>query len=169
MEVENEFDAPASGGTRIERVSDVELVVTHSIHAPARLVWEAWTEPDLFRKWWVPKSFGLELASCEMDVRVGGRYRLSFLHEGSSMEFFGAYVEVTPHSRLAWTNEEGDAGTTITTVTFEDSEGKTRLRVSNRYPSKEALESDGSTDALPESLGQLEELLVRPNAEGDDK
>ena len=146
--------------TTVERKSDLELVVTRTVHAPARLVFEAWTKADLFRKWWVPKSFGLNLVSCELDVRVGGQYRLAFLHEGSTMEFFGTYLEVTPVSRLVWTNDEGDAGQTVTTVTFEENEGKTQLAVHNLYPSKEALEADGSTGALPESLDQLDELLA---------
>jgi uncharacterized protein YndB with AHSA1/START domain len=126
-------------------------------------VFEAWTKPELFRRWWVPKSFGLTLLSCEMDVRVGGKYRLVFPHEGSTMEFFGTYLEVTPYSRLVWTNEEGedgDGGETVTTVTFEEADGKTLLAVHNVYPSKEALESDGSTGALPEALDQLDELLA---------
>jgi uncharacterized protein YndB with AHSA1/START domain len=148
-----------NGQTTVERISDVELVVTHTVDAPARLVFEAWTKAELFRQWWVPKSFGLDLVACEMDVRVGGQYRLAFLHEGSTMEFFGTYVEVVPDSRLVWTNEE-DGGQTVTTVTFSETDGKTRLSVSNLYPSKEALEADGSTGALPESLGQLDELLV---------
>ncbi|GMU38593.1 MAG: SRPBCC domain-containing protein [Phycisphaerae bacterium] len=146
--------------TRVERISELELVVTRTVDAPARLVWEAWTKADLFRRWWVPKSFGLNLVSCEMDVRVGGKYRLAFLHEGSTMAFFGTYLEVKPHSRLVWTNEEGDSGTTVTTVTFEENNGQTWLTVSNRYPSKEALEADGSMGALPEALGQLDELLA---------
>lgn len=146
--------------TKVERTSDRELVVTRIVDAPAHLVWEAWTQADLFRQWWVPKSYGLNLVSCEMDVRVGGQYRLAFLHEGSTMEFFGTYLEVTPPSRLVWTNDEGDAGQTVTTVTFDETAGKTRLRVLNLYPSKEALEADGSTAALPESLAQLDELLA---------
>jgi uncharacterized protein YndB with AHSA1/START domain len=150
--------------TKVERKSDLELVVTHTLDAPARLVWEAWTKPELFRQWWVPKSYGLNLATCEMDVRVGGQYRLAFLHEGSTMEFFGTYLEVTPPSRLVWTNDEGDAGQTVTTVTFSESGGKTLLTVSNLYPSKEALEADGSTAALPESLDQLDELLASMGA-----
>ena len=145
--------------TNVERKSDVELVVTRTFDAPARLVFEAWTQAELFRKWWVPKSYGLNLVSCEMDVRVGGQYRLGFLHEGSTMEFFGTYLEVDPPSRLVWTNEE-EGGQTITTVIFEEIEGKTRLAVSNLYPTKEAFEADGSTAALPESLDQLEELLA---------
>jgi len=145
--------------TQVERKSDLELVVTHTVDAPTHLVWEAWTQADLFRQWWVPKSYGLNLVSCEMDVRVGGQYRLAFLHEGATMECFGTYLEVTPPSRLVWTNEE-DGGHTITTVTFEETAGKTLLVVHNLYPSKEALESDGSTAALPESLDQLDELLA---------
>ena len=145
--------------TRVERKSELELVVTRTVNAAARLVWDAWTKADLFRQWWVPKSYGLNLVSCEMDVRVGGQYRLVFRHEDSTMEFFGTYLEVTPHSRLVWTNEEGDNGKTVTTVTFDENAGKTLLVVHDCYPSKEALES-GSTGAMPEALDQLDELLA---------
>jgi len=143
----------------VERKSERELVVRRTVNAPARLVFEAWTKPELFRRWWVPKSYGLTLLSCEMDVRVGGQYRLVFPHEGATMEFFGTYVEVTPHSRLVWTNEEGDGGQTVTTVTFSETAGKTLLVVHDLYPSKEAVET-GSTGALPEALDQLDELLA---------
>lgn len=144
----------------VERISELELVVTHIVNAPARLVWQAWTTPELFRQWWVPKSFPITLLSCEMDVRIGGQYKLVFPFENSTMEFFGTYVEVEPTSRLVWTNDEGEAGQTVTTVTFEEIDGKTKLSVLNQYPSKEALEADGSTAALPESLDQLEVLLA---------
>ncbi len=144
--------------TTVERKSDRELVVTRTVNAPARIVFEAWTKAELFRRWWVPKSFGLNLVSCEMDVRVGGQYRLAFLHDGSTMEFFGTYLEVIPNSRLVWTNEE-DGGQTVTTVTFDEIDGKTLLVVHDLYPSKEAVEF-GSTAALPESLAQLDELLA---------
>ncbi len=160
MEASRESEAtPPKNDTKIERKSDLELVVTRTVNAPARLVFEAWTKPELFRRWWVPKSYGLNLVSCKMDVRAGGQYRLAFLHEGSTMEFFGTYLEVTPNSRLVWTNEEGDGGTTVTTVTFEETEGKTLLVVHDLYPSKEAVDS-GSTGAMPEVLDQLDELLA---------
>ena len=147
--------------TGVERKSELELVVTRTVDAPARVVFEAWTKAELFRRWWVPKSFGLTLLSCAMDVRGGGQYRLVFPHEGSTMEFFGTYLEVTPHSRLVWTNEEGDNGKTVTTVTFEENAGKTLVVVHDHYPSKEALESGGgSMDAMPEALDQLDELLA---------
>ena len=149
---------PMKNRTTVERTSERELVVTRTFNAPARLVFEAWTKAELFRRWWVPKSYGLTLLSCEMDVRVGGRYRLAFNHQGSTMEFFGTYREVTPYSRLVWTNEEGD-GVTVTTVTFDENAGKTLLVVHDLYPSKEAVDS-GSTGGLPESLDQLDELLV---------
>ena len=150
---------PTKNQTTVERKSERELVVTRTVNGPARLVFEAWTKADLFRKWWVPKSYGLNLLSCEMDARVGGQYRLAFLHEGATMEFFGTYLEVVPHSRLVWTNDEGDAGQTITTVTFEEKAGKTLLVVHDLYPSKEAVDS-GATLALPETLDQLDELLA---------
>lgn len=160
MDVRGESEAtPMKNPTVVERKSDLELVVTRTVNVPARLVWEAWTKAELFRRWWVPKSFGLTLLSCELDVRVGGQYRLVFRHEDTTMDFFGTYLEVTPHSRLVWTNEEGDHGTTITTVTFEENAGKTLLVVHDLYPSKEAVDT-GSTGAMPETLDQLEELLV---------
>src|SRR5919205_718793 len=148
---------PMKNRTTVERKSDRELVVTRTFNGPARIVFEAWTKPELFRQWWVPKSMGMSLRSCEMDVRVGGKYRLEFEPDG--MAFFGTYLEVTPHSRLVWTNDEaGDAGQ-VTTVTFEEKGGQTLLVIHDLYPSKEALEASGSTDALPETLDQLDELL----------
>src|SRR3954471_19536774 len=122
MDARKENDpTPAKTPTTAERKSDREFVATRTFNGPARIVFEAWTQPELFKRWWVPKSFGLSLLSCEMDIRVGGRYRLVFRHDASPkpMEFFGSYIEVTPHSRLAWTNDEGDDGGPVTTVTFE--------------------------------------------------
>ncbi len=147
--------------TTVERTSDRELVVRRTVNGPARLVFEAWTRADLFRMWWVPRSYGLNLLSCDMDVRVGGEYRLVFRHEDSTMAFFGSYLEVTPHSRLVWTNDEGDAGKTVTTVTFEEIDGKTLVVVHDLYPSKESLDANsGSTGAMPEAFDQLDELLA---------
>jgi len=134
-----------------------------SADGPARLVFEAWTQPELFRQWWVPKSMGMSLLSCEMDVRVGGRYRLVFGHDASNPdEFFGRYIEVTPHSRLVWTNDEGADGGAVTTVTFEEQGGKTLLVMHELYPSKEALDGsiEGMEGGMPEQFEQLDELLV---------
>ena len=149
--------------TTVERTSERELVVTRTINGPARIVFDAWTRPELFQRWWAPKSFPVTLLSCEMDVRVGGGYRLVFGYEDSTFDFFGRYLEVTPHSRLAWTNDEADTGETITTVTFEEIDGRTQLVVHDLYPSAEALDAaiaSGSTSGMPESLDQLDELLV---------
>lgn len=151
-----------TGDTVVERTSDRELVVTRTVNGPAHLVFEAWTRAELFERWWAPKSFPIQLLSCEMDARVGGGYRLEFGYEGTTFEFFGRYLEVTPPSRLAWTNDEGE-GETITTVTFEDLGSTTRLVIHDRYPSKEALDEaigSGSTSGMPESLDQLDELLA---------
>jgi uncharacterized protein YndB with AHSA1/START domain len=149
--------------TTVERKSEREVVVTRTFNGPARIVFEAWTTPELFKQWWVPKSMGMFLRSCEMDVRVGGRYRLVFGHDPANpAEFFGRYVEVTPHSRLAWTNDEGGEGGSVTTVTFEEKGGKTLLVMSELYPSKEALDAagTGAADAMVETFAQLDELLV---------
>ena len=164
MDERRESDTiPTKNSTAGERKSEREFVVTRTVNGPARLVFEAWTKAEVFRRWWVPKSCGLTLLSCEMDVRVGGRYRLVFSHQDSTMEFFGTYLEVTPHSRLVWTNEEGDNGQTVTTVTFDENAGKTLLVVHDLYPSKEAVDAaiaSGSTGGLPEQLDELDELLL---------
>lgn len=151
--------------TTVERTSDRELVVTRTIDGPPPSVFEAWTDADLFRQWWVPKSLGMTLLSCEIDARVGGGYRLTFDNGAAEpMAFFGRYLEVTPPSRLVWTNEEGDGGRVVTTVTFEEDHGRTRLVVRDLYPSKEALDDAVATEATswnPETFDQLDELLVR--------
>ena len=155
--------------TTVERKSERELVVTRTFNAPARIVFEAWTKPELFKQWWVPKSMGMFLRSCEMDVRVGGRYRLVFGHDASNTdEFFGRYIDVTPHSRLVWTNDEGGADGPVTTVTFEEQDGKTLLAMHELYPSKEALDAagTGAADATRETFEQLDELLVALGSSG---
>jgi len=155
--------APMKNRTTVERKSDREVVVTRTVDGPARLVFEAWTRAELFQRWWVPKSAPVSLLSCEMDVRVGGRYRLVFSHPAAPepMAFFGRYLEVTPHSRIVWTNEEGGENGQVTTVTFEERGGQTLVVLSDLYPSKEALDAGiGSTDGMGETFDQLDELLV---------
>jgi uncharacterized protein YndB with AHSA1/START domain len=156
-----------SSPTTLERTSDREVVVTHTVNGPARLVWEAWTRPDLFQRWWAPKSFGLTIIFYEADVRTGGAYRLEMGHPSFErpMTFFGRYIEVTPPSRIVWTNEEGDEEGAVTTVTFEEKDGATRLVVHELYPTKQALDealSSGSTSDVcwAEQFGQLEKLLA---------
>src|SRR5215510_1082416 len=147
--------------TTAERKSERELVVTRTLNGPARMVFEAWTRPELFKRWWVPKSFGLSLLSCEMDVRVGGTYRLVFSHPAApeGMAFFGRYSEVTPHSRLVWTNEEGGEDGAVTSVTFEERDAQTLVVMRDLYPSKEALDAGaGSTDGVSETFEQLDDL-----------
>lgn len=165
------MDARESEPTRmknratVERKSERELVVTRTVNGPARLVFEAWTRPELFQRWWVPKSAPISLLSCELDVRVGGKYRLVFGINGTTeqMEFFGKYIEVTPHSRIVWTNEEAGEDGAVSTVTFEEKGGQTLVVVQDLYPSKEALDdaiASGSTEGMPAQLEQLDELVV---------
>ncbi len=166
MDVKKESEpTPMNNNTTAKRKSERELVVTRTFNAPARLVFEAWTKAELFQRWWVPKSVGLTLLSCELDVRVGGVYRLVFKHAAApeGMTFHGRYLEVTPHSRLVWTNEEAGGNGQVTTVTFEEKAGKTLLFMHELYASKEALDeaiASGSTSGdMVETFNQLDELL----------
>ncbi len=155
-------DRASNGRTAVERRSERELVVTRTFNGPVRLVFDAWTKPELFKLWWAPKSSGVPLLSCEMDVRTGGSYRIAFGHDAAnSRAFFGKYLEVSPPSRLVWTNDESDDAA-ITTVTFEEQDGRTLLVLQELYPSKEALDESfvGMEDAMPEQFEQLDDLLI---------
>lgn len=147
--------------TTVERKSEREVVVTRTVNAPARLVFQAWTTPELFRQWWVPKSLGMHLLSCELDVRVGGKYRLEFAYGDSRIAFFGTYREVVQNARLVWTNEESEDGS-VTTVSFEERDGKTLVVMHELYPTKEALDAagTGAAEAMGETFEQLDELLA---------
>ena len=153
---------PVKNRTTVERKSDREVVVTRTINGPARFVFEAFTKAELLERWWVPKSMGMTLLSCELDARVGGKYRLVFDRSPEPAAFFGTYVEVKPYSRLAWTNDEGGEDGPVTTVTFEEKGGKTLVVLNERHASKEALDAagTGAADAMVETFDQLDELLV---------
>ena len=163
MSKAKESSPAAMNRTAVERKSDLELVVTRTFNAPAHIVFEAWSKPELFKLWWVPKSAGMSLLSCDMDIRTGGAYRLVFSHPAfdQPMEFFGTYSEVTPHKRIVWTNEESDQGA-VTTVTFEEDAGKTLVTLHELYPTQAALDEAlaGSAEGLPEQFAQLDELLA---------
>jgi uncharacterized protein YndB with AHSA1/START domain len=157
--------SPMKNSTTVERKSERELVVSRTFNCPARILFDAWTKPELLKRWWAPKSYGLSIVSCETDVRVGGGYRLVMRHPASEqpMAFFGKYIEVTPHSRLVWTNEEGGDGGAVTTVTFEERGADTLVVLRDLYPSKEALDeaiASGSTGGFSESFEQLNELVT---------
>ncbi len=165
VQAQEEGRARMSEDTSVERASDRELVVTRAFGAPARLLFEAWTSPELLRRWWVPASCGIEFLSCEADARTGGSYRFVFGHPASPqpMAFFGRYIEVAEPARLVWTNEESGAGGSVTTVTFEDRGGGTLLVLRDLYPSKAALDdaiASGSTGGFGEQFAQLDTLLA---------
>ena len=170
MDAEKESElTPMKNRTTVERKAERELVVTRTFNGPPRIVFESWTKPELLKRWWSPKSIGLSLLSCETDVRVGGKYRFEFGHDASqAMAFFGKYIDVKPHARLVWSNDEGDDGA-ITTVTFEEKDGKTLLVLHELYPSKEALDGAiaGMEGVMPETFDQLDELLVTLGASAE--
>ena len=155
---------PAPAATTADLKSDREIIVTRTFDAPAHLLFQAWTNPDLFRLWWVPKSYGISLLTCDMDVRVGGGYRLEFGHPDSDqpMAFFGRYLDVVPDARLVWTNDESDEGA-VTTVSFAEQDGKTLLTVSNLFPTAAALNRElesGATHGMGETLDQLDAFVA---------
>jgi|SRR5580704_16101028 uncharacterized protein YndB with AHSA1/START domain len=163
---------PAQNRTQVERKSDRELVVTRIFNGPAHVVFKAWTTPELLMRWWAPKSFGLSFISCEIDVRTGGTYRFVFGHASSEkpLAFFGRYIEVIPHARIVWTNDEDGDGGAVTTVTFEEEDGKTLVVMHDLYPSKEALDgaiASGATSGFGESFEQLDALLVSAGARAE--
>ena len=163
MNATQQSESTPRSRTTIERTSERELVVTRTVNGPAHLVYQAWTNAELFRQWWVPKSFGLTLLSCDLDVRVGGQYRLVFRHGDSSMAFFGRYLDVVPSSRIVWTNEEGEDEGPVTTVTFEEKEGRTVVVLHELYPSKESLDAamtSGEKSGMEETFAQLDEMLA---------
>jgi uncharacterized protein YndB with AHSA1/START domain len=166
MDARTASDATGKNTTTTERKSEREVVTTRTINGPARLVFDAWSKPELFQRWWVPKSMGMTLLVCEMDVRTGGRYRLVFKVGDATPEFFGKYLEVTPCSRIVWTNEEnGEANVSISTVTLEERGGKTLVVLTELHPSKEACDAAlGSYEGMPETFGQLEELVAKLGA-----
>ena len=155
--------------TTMERTSDREILVTRTINAPARIVFEAWTNPEYFKRWWTPKSYGMTIHSCEIDARTGGGYKLMISHPDYApepMPFFGRYLEVTPPTRLVWTNEEGGEAGPVTTVTFEERNGQTLIVMRDVYPSKEALDTameSGATGGFEETFDQLEDFLATRN------
>ena len=148
--------------TTVQKKSDREVVVTRTFDAPARLVFAAWSRPELFKKWWVPRSMGMTLRSCELDVRTGGQYRLVFGDDpANTMAFFGKYLEVVPNQRIVLTNEESGEAGSVTTVTLEERDGKTLVVLSELYPTKDALVAAGAQEAMHETFGQLDELLAQ--------
>jgi uncharacterized protein YndB with AHSA1/START domain len=151
----------AQNATSVERKGDRELVVTRIFDAPPHIVFKAWSNPEIFRKWWIPKGAPMTLLACDMDVRTGGKYYLEFGAGGQSMKFFGKYLDAVPGERIVWTNDEGDEEGAVTTVTFQDQGGKTLLTFHELYPTSEARDEamTGAAAGLPTQLDQLEELL----------
>ena len=167
----NSEPTPVKDRTTVEPKSEREIVVTRTFDAPARIVFQAWTTPELFKRWWVPKSMPLPLLSYEADFRVGGGYRLVFDVDGTNtMAFFGKYLEVTPHSRLVWTNDESGEDGAVTTVTLEEQGGKTLLVLHELYRSKDVRDAalaSGSYDGMAETFEQLDEVLATLDASAD--
>jgi uncharacterized protein YndB with AHSA1/START domain len=162
MGIENGSELAAKNQTTVERTSDRELVMTRAFNAPARIVFDAWTKPELLIRWWAPRSMGMKIVTCDIDLRVGGKYRLVFAGDGDQQHaFFGTYKEIERPTRVVWTDEE-EAGEAVTTVTFTEKNGKTTLTMHQLYPSKESLDGamPGVTPGMRETFEQLAQLLA---------
>jgi uncharacterized protein YndB with AHSA1/START domain len=153
--------------TTVERTSDRELVVTRTFDAPAHVVFDAWTKPELLKRWWAPKSFGVSLFECEQDLRVGGAYRFAFGRDPKNPEVFsGRYLGVDPPARLVLTQiyeRMAHVGEAVVTADFAEIEGRTHLTLRQLFPSKEALEgalASGMERGMRITLDQLDELVA---------
>jgi uncharacterized protein YndB with AHSA1/START domain/DNA-binding transcriptional ArsR family regulator len=145
---------------------DREIVISRTFNAPARIVFDAVTKPELVKRWWAPKSHGA-MVSCEADVRVGGAYRYVMRQgNGPELAFSGTYLEVTPPTRLVY--EEifepmKHLGAVKVTVTFEEKDGKTRIVNHSVYPSREVRDgvlASGMEHGMREAMDQLDALVV---------
>jgi uncharacterized protein YndB with AHSA1/START domain len=151
---------------KLELVGDREIVMTRSFAAPARLVFEAYTKADLVAKWWAPKKCGVEMVSCEAEVRVGGKWRYTLRNPDTEVvAFYGEYREVTAPERVVYTEQFSkfpDGPPVIVTVTFVERDGRTEMTSTQLYPSKEVREmvvATGMEFGANETLNQLEEVL----------
>jgi len=155
--------------TKMERTSDRELRIERSFEAPARIVFDAWTRAELVSRWWAPSALGVEIRSCEADVRVGGRYRYVLQARAATvLAFSGEYREVVPHSRLVYTSSfeptaSGAVGEpAVVTVSFDEQDGRTRLVARELYPSKQVLDdvlASGMETGMRATMDQLDELV----------
>ena len=165
-------EAAAMNQTTMELEGDREIVIARTFNGPARIVFDAWTKPELVRRWWAPKSHRVAVVGCDVDLRVGGTYRYVLrLEAGGQLAFSGKYTEVTPHSRLVYTEnfeptasgvQPGDASL-INTVTFDEHDGKTHVVSRSLCPSKDlrdAILATGMEHGMREAWDQLDALVA---------
>ena len=160
-------------GARVSLPSDHEVKVTRDFHAPRQLVYRAYTEPRLMQRWLLGPP-GWTMPVCEMDVRVGGKYRWRWRSNegGQEFGFHGEFEEVSPPSRLVHTefydpgNVGGDMGEgALITVTFAEKGGVTTMTSLLDFKTKAARDaamSTGMTDGMEQSYRLLDQLLVEP-------
>ncbi len=172
MNPKKESESVPKNQTSMELKGDRGIVITRMFNGPARIVFDAWTRPELVMRWWAPRSRGVSVVGCDAAVSVGGHYRYVLRHDaGTEMAFSGKYIEVTPHSRLVYTHlfEPTASGTNpgdpelIITVTFDEHDGKTLVVSHSLCPSKELRDiilASGMEGGMRETMEQLEELVA---------
>jgi uncharacterized protein YndB with AHSA1/START domain len=151
----------------VDRRSDLELVVSRVFDAPARIVYTAFTKPEHMKRWWAPKGFGVVMYECDIDLRVGGKFRYVFGREGEpKMAFSGEFTEVVPNQKIVSTQlfeQMPQAGIAIVTATFTEIDGATTLELLQTFPTKAALDgavATGMTDGMKLTFQQLAALCA---------
>jgi uncharacterized protein YndB with AHSA1/START domain len=147
---------------RVTTPSDTDICLTRLFDAPRALVFEAMTKPEHIARWWGQLGGGYSVPVCEVDLRVGGKWRIVGRHPKGEVAFHGVYHEITPPDRLVYTElmEPYPDGSLVTTV-FTEEGGKTRLTVTASYPSKAVRDmvlSSGMERGAALSYDRLEEV-----------
>ena len=148
---------------KVTTPSDTEILIERDFDAPKHLVYRAYTEPDLVRRWWPGQRGRME--TCEIDLRVGGRWRFVNRHPKGEAAFHGEYREITPHRRLVFTEifEEFPDTVSVVTSEFVDEGGKTRFTATVRYPSlmvRDMVIASGMSRGAGISYDRLEDLVA---------
>ena len=154
-----------SGSFQVTTPSEQEICMTRLFDAPRHLVFEAMTKPEHVKRWWGRLGEGYSVSVCEIDLRLGGKWRFVNRHPKGEVAFRGEYREITPPSRLVFTEvmEPYPEPGSIVTAVFTEEGDKTRLTVTARYPSKEVrdmVNSSGMTRGAAISYDRLEDLVI---------
>jgi uncharacterized protein YndB with AHSA1/START domain len=143
--------------------SDTEIQLTRLFNAPRHLVFEAMSKPEHIKRWWGNLGDGYSVPVCEVDLRVGGKWRFINRHPNGDAEFYGVYREITPPDRVVFTEIFAAFPDTesVVTAVLTDEGGRTRLHATSKYPSKEVRDmvlSTGMEKGAALSYDRLDEV-----------
>lgn len=155
----------SSGTAVVTLPTDRQILIRREFDAPKHLVFQAWTTPDLIKRWWSGDRGEVTIA--EVDLRVGGRWRYVIAANGGfEVGFHGEYREIVPNERIVSTEiYEGvpEGGGAVTTTTFTEVDGRTTLAVLTEYESQQVRDlviNSGMEGGVQESWDHLEQVAV---------